>query len=579
MFWAGPPRPAQAQVSLDARFVPRKEAKETAAPDPAHLNDIVRVKADADSSAGIARVAFEVDDQFRAEVKMPPFVYDWDTLEENDGQHSLAVTAYNINGQTKVMRFKVTVENRLNLGVRYYAEQAMQAFRQGDGIGVDRAARRAYKINRGDPEAARAMALDVGIKGDVSRAFQILDDQQVRIPKDDPVTEEVRGYLLIVRAASAPGVAAMLPDLQAGYDLFRKTVVAYRAAARAAYPEDRSDAAGHLACGDRLFLTNDAEGAASAYERAVSAAAAPEQRRRARLRLGMAMLRQGRLQEAEDLARALVRSNGDDATAAALLGAAQFQRRQYAAAQQTVAAGMRARNIAALIVAALTDLALGRRADAYREARDLVTLWDSAETQYVAQAALADAGDQAGSRKSFQLAFTRAPLFLPILIGRAYDTMAYDKADDRFIQAGNLFDILLRVEPDNPAAQAGRAAALIQLKHPNAAQAMLTKLQNTDPTAPDQYVLKAAILSGSAAQAPQARAALNFANRLDPVNYRDTYAPPMTDFVVRMARLRRSIPLTPMLLDRADAPPAPADADAKTAPSAGPDAPPASTGK
>ncbi len=553
LLWAGS-LGAGAQVKVAAAFAPREELKEKTAPDPAHLSDIARVKVEADSGSGIARVVFEVDDQFRAEVKKPPFQFDWDTLDENDGQHTLAITAYNTNGQTGVKRVKTTVENKLNLGIGYYANQGLAAYRRGDARELDKAARKASKINRADPQADRIMALNVAVKGDVNRAFQMLDDNNINVPKEDPITYEVRGFLLLARAANAPNPAAMLDDLTKGMDLTRSVLPLARDRARAEHPETSSDWTVHLARGDDLFLINDFDAAQAAYEKALALAPDADAKRRVRLHSGAALLRGGRLQEAEDTARRLTRDHADDSVSMALLGAVRFRQRDYQGARQAVANGVSERNLAALTVAAVADLALGMRASAYREARDAVNLADMAETQYVAQGALADAGDQTGARKSFQIAFLRAPLFLPTLVARAYELMAYDKAEDRFIQGMNIVQVVLKADPLNAPAEAARVMGLIQQKHWNAATTALAKLSIADPNAPDLYVLKAAILAANPAKNPESKAALLAAQRLDPLNYKDVFAPFMSDFALRLTRLRRTIPLSPALCDRADRP-------------------------
>ena len=104
-----------APVTVKVRFLPSKELKETILPDSKALKDIVRVAAKADSTSGIEKVTFEIDEQFRAETKKAPFRFDWDTLAEQDGDHTLSVTAVNVNGQSGQTRLKVRVLNELSL--------------------------------------------------------------------------------------------------------------------------------------------------------------------------------------------------------------------------------------------------------------------------------------------------------------------------------------------------------------------------------------------------------------------------------------------------------------------------------
>jgi tetratricopeptide (TPR) repeat protein len=544
-----------AQVKVSSAFVPRKEAKEKIVPDPQKLTDIVRVKVDADSSGGIEKVVFEIDDQFRAEVKKPPYQFDWDTLAENDGAHTLGIIAYNINGQTGVQRLKVNVENKLALGIEHWVQAGLTAFRRGDAEAMERAARKAFRINNRNPESARLMALLRGVQGDIGGAFGMLNDQQNNIPKDDSVTQEVTAYLTLSRGVYANTVAAMVPDLNAALALMKPRAKAIVREAQAAYPPDKTDAKGHIARGDACLQVNQADEAAKAYEMAVSAASSDTVlRRTANRRLALAYLNLFRMKDAEKLIGQLLSGSDATITDSALWGTYLFMNRKYQQAKEAVRDAGAKRNAAGLCVAVLSDLAMGARSFAYKEARDAVEIADTAETQYVAQAALADAGDQANATKSFQTAYLRAPFFFPTLVSRGYEIMAYGKGDERFVDASNIFDAVLRFEPDNAGALAGRALAYTAQRRFAAALPLLKKLQNVDPLSPDLAVLTAAQYEQSKETFKAAQDALGRARRIDPVNFKDVSLPSMPEFAVRMARLRRVIPLSPRLLDIADNP-------------------------
>ena len=210
-----------AQVKVTSAFIPRKEAKEKFAPDSAKLSDVVRIDAKADSGAGIEKVVFEIDDQFRFEAKKPPYQFDWDTLAENDGAHTLGIIAYNINGQTGTQRLKVKVENQLALGIAHWVQEGWSAFRRGDGLEMAKASRKAFRINRRDPQAARLMALYRGVQGDIGGAFGILNDNQNNIPKDESLTDDVIAYLTLSRGIYAGNTAAMIPDLNTALGMMK----------------------------------------------------------------------------------------------------------------------------------------------------------------------------------------------------------------------------------------------------------------------------------------------------------------------------------------------------------------------
>jgi tetratricopeptide (TPR) repeat protein len=357
----------------------------------------------------------------------------------------------------------------------------------------------------------------------------------------------------------------MLPDLPQGLSATRRRALNALDEVLDEFPSKTQDVGGLIARGDAYLQVGKRAEALTNYEKALEFASAGEQRRRVGQRVTLGLLYNGRLAEAEQTALKLIRKQEANATTFALLGAVQFQQRKYQQARDAVEAGVKARNPASLTVATFCDLVLGAKAQAYKEAKDAVLAADMAETQFVAQALLADVGDKEGAYKSFYRAALNAPLYMPVLVERAYEIMAYDAQDgERFSKALNLFDLVLALEPDNADATAGRAIALMQEKRHTAAQAAITRLGKLEPTAPDYFVLAAADLARDAAKIRMVNDALARARQIDPLNFKDAKVPDLPELTARIMRLRRTIPMTPRFLDRADQPPAPLD-DAKVA--------------
>ncbi len=487
--------------------------------------------------------------------KKPRFLFDWDTLAENDGAHTLGIIAYNINGQTGTQRLKVKVENKLALGIEHWVQAGWAAFRRGDGEEMARASRKAFRINRRDPQAARLMALYRGVQGDIGGAFGMLNDNQNNIPKTEPLTEDVIAYLTLSRGVYAGNTAAMIPDLNTALGMMKPRAKGVVREAKIAFPPDKSDTKGHIARGDACFYGNQFDEALKAYEMAVESADNVTLKRTANRRVAMTLLSLNRMGNAEKLLTQLLSGSDATVTDAALYATYLFMNHKYQAARDTVRDAEAKRNVAGLCVVVLSDLALGARAAAYKEARDMVEIAETAETEYVAQAALADAGDQVNAQKSFQYAYVSAPFFMPTLVSRGYEVMAYGKDESRFLDAANIFDAVLRFDPDNAGALAGRALAYTAQKRYLAALPLLKRLQNLDPLAPDLAILSAVQYEQNKETFKAAKDALERARKLDPVNFKDTIVPQMPEFTLRMARLRRVIPLSPRLLDIADNPP------------------------
>ncbi len=546
---AGLSAPAQSPVTVQLKFVPRTEAKEKAAPDPAKLSDRVRVEAAADSSAGIARVVFEVNDTFRAEVKTSPYRFDWDTLEEGDGESTLSAIAYNNNGQTGTVRLKVTITNELSKGISYYAEKTLEAMRRGDEPALERAARRAFKINTQNPEAVRSIAILTGLRGDIGKAFNLLDDQNNRVPKDAPETLEVRGFLLRLRAFRNGNLQQMLPDLQQGMVLAKTQGEAQLKRLDRAVSAEKADAEGRILRGDAFAAQSKNAEALAEYEKAALLEGG-KQKQRAALRQVMALLRLGRQAEAEKTALKAVTDGPADVKAKAVYAATLYSARKYLASRDAVSDGVNAKQPLALVVACFADLCLNARRDAYKEAQLAVETADCGETQYAAMCLLADSNEWEPAKKSYVSAALNLPLFMPVLVERAFQNLAYDKREDRFVEAITLFDVVLGTEPDNAAATGGRALAMMGMKRFKGAKPYLAKFAKLDPTAPDLFVLMAEDISQNPKETKAVSDALARARSLEPTNFKLPALPSLEDFARTMMRYRRTIPLTPALLDR-----------------------------
>jgi|GEM_PF-3176472 len=542
----------QAQVVVRTDFVARTEAGETAPPDPSKLSDIVRVKADADSKSGIEKITFEVDDQFRFEVKQPPFVYNWDTLDENDGIHTIAITAYNINGQTGVKRIKVSVENNLKLGIPHFVKLGLAAFSRNDLLGLEKSARKAYKLSRIDYDAVRLMALNRGAHGDPGGGVNLLDDQQVGVPKEEPFTLRVRGYLLLFQGTNEGDNVRMCESLEKGFDLVRRQMRGELDSITKSFPETSTDPAGQMARGDNLFAQHSYDAALAAYEKSASLSQNRSEKRRAQHRACMTLLRLNRVAEAEQLAMRLNSSTDATDTSRSLVAAVLFQERKYEQAKEMVRQPAHDKNLVALSVASLCDLTMNARASALKEAMEAVRIADIPETQYTLAAALADNGDQEGAKRAFRSAFLRAPFFSQLLVERAWETMAYENSNERYAHALNLLELVLPAEPDNAPALAARVSALLQLQRYQTAQTFVTRLVTQDPLAPDVALLRAITAAHGNASGAAIKPALDYAQKSDPANYKDSYMPSMPVLIPRLTRLRRVVPLTPEMLDAAD---------------------------
>jgi tetratricopeptide (TPR) repeat protein len=518
------------------------------------LSDIVEVKAEANSDAGITRVEFSVNDQLRATVTKPPYQYRWDTIEEEEGTHTLIVSAYDGSGKAASKRIKVEVDNNLSLGIKAHAEKAHTLFRRGDFDGAALSGRKAYRINRNDIDAIRAMAAAVGGQGDYNRALDLLEkppmeNNQVigdptRFPLADRAAMELRGLFRLRRAATQTTATAMVADLAVAYDLGKRLIEKMTADIRARHPESDRSPANLMALGDALVLNGKFEQAHALYRQIPVAG---ESGVAARHRIAYSLANLGRVREAEMLLLGMVNgSEGNNATRA-MLGWIYLLQRRFAAAREISERPAQQNSLTGLIVYGYASLAqrdFRRAADALRRAAERS---DLPEVSYLAACYFTDTGD-----------LKRATDFLLLTIG--YFTTNFDlyalrgfqiaalNPKDGFSQAQVFFDFVIQRDPQNLAARLGKGITLIQQKQFKAADPLLLNLSRDDRNSADVWMALAAAYTGNRNEQRYANEAMDMAKRLDPERFGDRMIPKMPEFVWKVIPYRRTPLLTPALL-------------------------------
>jgi len=521
--------------------------------DNAVVGDVLTVKARPASEAGIARVEFSVDDQLRATVTQPPYEYKWDTIDEDEGRHTLSVAVLDGDGKAATKRIKVEVDNGLSQGVKPHADRALESFRRGEYDAALLAARKAYKISQTDIDAIRAMAAGVGGTGDFNRALDLLEkpprmnNQVVGDPKNFPLADrtalELRGLFHVRRAGTQPNAAAMLPDLAAAYELGRRLDDLDLKELRAKYPGSDQSAVALLAVGDALFLRGDYEEALALYKRVP---ADSKEGVAAQNRVALALLRLNRLRDAELLLNNMIGGGPANDATHAILGAVYLQQRRFAQARKQAEGPAQRRSLTGLIVLAYADLALLDYRRAYEALQQAAARGPLPEVAYLAALLFTDTGDLKRATDAFIETIARMPTLLDAHTLRGYQ-LAWLVPSDGFAQAQALFDFVLKRDPFHAGAKMGKAVALIQQKKCKAAEPLLKDLARDDRTAGDVWVGLAAVHADGNRQ-QMANDALAQARRLEPQRFKDVMVPRMPEFVRRVARYRRPPLLTPALL-------------------------------
>src|SRR5258706_606835 len=360
--------------------------------------DILKVVAMPASEAGIQRVEFSIDDQLRATVMKPPYEYKWDTIDENEGRHTLIISAYDTEGKAASKRIKVEIDNQLNLGVKPHADKAIAAFRTGDYETCFLEGRTAHRVKQYDIDAIRAHAAAIGVKGDLNKALDELEKVPVvqnqrmadasLFPLNDRAAIELRGAFHLRRAALQPN-NAQDKELAMAYDLGRRLAPMVVADIRKEHPEPFKTVADQFAVGDALFATGNYDEALNIYRAKPADPNAPSTVNR----MALAMIYQGRLHEAELMMTDYAASDKANDASQAVLGFIYLHQRKYARARSRVESGASRHSTSCLVVMAHADLALKDYRHAFEELKGASEKADCPEIHYLAAAMFTDSGD------------------------------------------------------------------------------------------------------------------------------------------------------------------------------------------
>jgi tetratricopeptide (TPR) repeat protein len=513
--------------------------------------DILKVVAMPASEAGIQRVEFSIDDQLRVTLMKPPFEYKWDTIDENEGRHTLIISAYDTEGKAASKRIKVEIDNQLNLGVKPHADKAIAAFRKGDYDTCYLEGRKAARVKQYDIDAIRAHAAAIGVKGDLNKALDelekvpIVQNQRMAdaslFPLADRAAIELRGAFHLRRAALMPNTAQD-KELAAAFDLGRKLAPMVVAEVHKEHPEPYKTAADQFAVGDALFATEDYDGALSVYQGKPASPRDPQTVNR----IALAMVYQGRLREAELMMLEYAASDKANDASPAVLGFVYLQQRRYAKARTQVESGANRHSTSCLVVMAHADLALKDFRHAFEELKEASDKADSPEIHYLAAGMFTDTRDLKAATYEAMETLVRVPMYADGYVMRAFQLAALVPTEG-LNQSLPIFDLVIEREPKHPGARLGKAIALISQKKYKLADPIARELAKSERNAPDVLVSYAAVCQ-EANERAKASEALEMAKKLNPDQFADAMIPKMPEFVQRVGRYRRTPMFTPALL-------------------------------
>jgi tetratricopeptide (TPR) repeat protein len=148
------------------------------------VSDIYLVTAIAISNKGIAKVDFLVDGKLAGTDSSTPYTFEWDTVEYDDGEHTLSVVASDLSGNQERKEIKVTVDNDLAAGVEAHLEKGKDFLAVGNAEKALLEGRKALRSSPDSPEALRFVAGVYEGAGMFDKAAEYFEKAVAKEPSD-----------------------------------------------------------------------------------------------------------------------------------------------------------------------------------------------------------------------------------------------------------------------------------------------------------------------------------------------------------------------------------------------------------
>lgn len=447
------------------------------------ISDTYTLVAHAESPDGIDKVEFRIDDQLRYTDTSVPYSYDWDTIADTEGPHTVSITAFDSNGKSQRVELKLVIDNELGLGADALAARAQDAIQSKDMDTALRYSRRALKADPTNLNAGRTLASLYAAKQDWNQAIATLE--KAKIPDDaTDVRLQLASYRLqrALQPANAPN---FVTDLQAISDLRHQVADLAVTKARAQNTEDKPEA--HMAVGDALLNAGRYKEAAEEYEKCgtleQSSLACTNRR-------AFANMMQGDYLNALPLLNTLKREKKDDAATRAIEGLMLLRTHRFKEAIAAVQPDLADRFPGALIITAFANQAIGNLKDAAAQGKEAVEVApETGEAQYALAATAPDARD---AERALHRAMALAPFQNgPLIDYAARLLLVRNLSQDRIDEALNITDFVMKNDPDYISARLLQALLYVQNNRAGEAEPILTAVLKEDSTGTDALLTTA----------------------------------------------------------------------------------------
>ncbi len=479
---------------------------------------------------GIDKVEFLVDDQLKSTDTSTPYSFDWDTLAETEGKHTLTATAFDAQGRSQRAKINVVIDNELSKGADYLAGLALTAIKENKPDTAAKYSRRALKVDPNNRLAARSLAGVARAKGEYKQALAMLEN--VELPDNDIEVREELVALYIASAGNAETTEEFLKSAAKAVEVYSKLTAAR--ISRAGATDARSK-------GDAFFAARNWTGAVGQYQKSGEGENPPMENVN---RLILAYINAGRTKEALATIGTLDRQKRSDDGTRALHGFILLRDHQFARAHEIVQEGIENDSLPSLIVASYADLGLKQTKRAQAEAEKAFAIAPKLPEVLLLRAfTLNDAID---SDHAVMKALEYDPAQAEAYAVRGYQTML-TRASKRFSVADQLFDFALKRDPTCTYAQLGLALSLMGQNRTNEAEPLIVQALAGDPNGPDIHVARA-VCYGLADKTVNINSELALAKKLDPEHWDDTYLPKINEMIGRTYLYRHPAVLTPLSL-------------------------------
>lgn len=492
----------------------------------------VRARVTAADDTGIEKVEFYLDDKLKVTDSSTPYEFEWNTLDETEGEHTLSVTAFDSKGGTAKAKITVSIDNELSKGADAHAETALAALKAGNVEKATKYAKRALKIAPGNLRAARAYAGILHKQGRLDEAITVME--KVELPENEVDARADLVALYMEHGDASDSTAGFLKDAAAAAEQFKK-LQAIRAENAA---KGAGDADTYMKVGDAELAGRRWNAALLSYQKCGASDTAPVECVNRQI---LAYLMSGRNANANVLIRDLTRNKRNDVITRVLLAASLLIDHQAKKAREMVQDDVDNKVLPALIVAAYADIAQKQNKRATDEMEAAYAIAPTLPEVLLLRAYLTP--DASDARREAVRALARNPIMTEGYVLRGYQILL-STDPKRFESADQALDFALQLEPNNVHTMMAKSLSYLAQKRTPEAEPLLMALAEKDKSGADIHVAQAlnySLQDKSIKITPE----MDTAHKLDPDFWTEFSVPKPMELVSRVYKFRVVPFLTP----------------------------------